>query len=201
MKTRLLVLLLAVLPFAALAQKPEDVLRSQAGQALLSAAVKPGDVLRVQVELRDTEGAPADGTIPITKLVPRGANDSDGCAQLVVTVRNRAQSDNNFFFPRLRIHAAIGFPKKDYRFAVAGDEQCQTLAAAAGPVEAVERDEGNFATGLVKEIANLAPGEAKTVTIAVKVTGNDIVQNPGFRVFIEGDYRLVLSGPKMYRSF
>lgn len=201
MKMRLLVLLLAVLPLAAQAQKPEDVLRSQAGQALLSAAVKPGDVLRVQVELRDTEGAPADGTIPITKLVPRGVNDSDGCAQLVVTVRNRAQSDNNFFFPRLRIHAAIGFPKKNYRFAIAGDEQCQALAAAAGPVEAIERDEVNLATGLVKEIANLAPGEAKTVTIAVKVTGNDIIQNPGFQIFVEGDYRLVLSGPKMYRSF
>lgn len=201
MKRFVLVPLLVLLPSAAPAQKPEDMLRSQAGQALLSAAIRPGDVLRVQVELRDTEGAPAGSTVVVSKLVPRGVNDADGCAQLAITVRNRAQSDNNFFFPQLRVHAAIGFPKRNYRFAVAGDELCPALAAAAGPMEAVERDEGGQAIALVKEIANLAPDEAKTVTLAVKVTGDDIVQNPGFRVFVEGDPRLVLSGPKMYRSF
>ncbi len=201
MKTRLLVLLLAALPLAAQAQKPEDIVRGQVGRSLLGSAIKPGDVLRVQVALRDTEGAPAGGTVAASKLIPPGMNGSDGCAQLVVSVRNRSSSDESLFFPRLWIHAAIGFPKRNYRFAVAGDELCAALAGTTGPVEVIARDEGNHATSLVKEIANLAPGETKTVTLAVKVTGNDIIQNPGFQVFVEGEYRVVFSGPKMYRFF
>ncbi len=201
MKKYLLVLLLASLPLAAHAQKPEDIVRSQVGRSLIGSAFKPGDVLRVQVELRDTEGAPAGGTVAASKLTPHGMNDSDGCAQLVVTVRNRSRGDDSLFFPRLWVHAAIGFPKRAYRFAVAGDESCPAVVTAAGPVEVVARDENNQATSLVKEITNLAPGETKKVAIAVKVTGNDIVQNPGFQVFVEGDYRVVFSPPRMYRSF
>ncbi len=201
MQKRLLVLLLATLPFAAHAQKPEDIVRGQVGRSLLGSAIKPGDVLRVQVELRDTEGAKAGETVPASKLLPRGMNGSDGCAQLVVTVRNRSHGDESLFFPRLWVHAAIGYPKKAYRFAVAGDELCQAAATAAGPVEVAARDADNAATGLVKEIANVAPGETKTITLAVKATGNDIVQNPGFRVYVEGEYRVVFSGPTMYRPF
>lgn len=201
MKKLLLVLFLASLPLAAQAQKPEDIVRGQVGRALLGSAIKPSDVLRVKVELRDTEGAPAGGTVAASKLVPRGMNGSDGCAQLVVTVRNRSRGDESLFFPRLWVHAAIGFPKKTYRFAVAGDELCAALAGTAGPVEVAGRDADNHATSLVKEIANLAPGESKTVTLAVKATGNDIVQNPGFQVYVEGEYRVVFSGPVMYRPF
>jgi hypothetical protein len=200
MKARLLVLFLASLPLAAHAQKPEDIVRSQVGRSLVGAAFKPGDVLRVQVELRDTEGARPGETVAASKLTPPG-NGADGCAQLVVSVRNRSRSDESLFFPRLWVHAAIGFPKRDYRFAVAGDELCAALAGAAGPVEAVARDENNHATSVVKEIANLAPGETKKAVLAVKVTGTDIVQNPGFQVFVEGEYRVVFSGPKMYRFF
>ncbi len=201
MKKRLLVLLLVALPFTARAQKPEDIVRGQVGRSLLGSAIKPGDVLRMQVELRDTEGAPAGATVAASKLVPKGMNGSDGCAQLVVTVRNRSHGDESLFFPRLWVHAAIGFPKKNYRFAVTGDELCPTAATAAGPVEVAGRDADNHATSLVKEIANLAPGEARTVTLAVKATGNDIVQNPGFQVYIEGEYRIVFSGPRLYRPF
>ncbi len=201
MKTRLLLLLLALLPLAAHAQKPEDIVRSQVGRSLIGSAFKPGDVLRVQVELRDTEGARPGETIAASKLIPVGMNASDGCAQLVVTVRNRSHGDESLFFPRLWVHAAIGFPKRAYRFAVAGDELCAALIGAAGPVEVVARDENNYATSVVKEIANLAPGETKKAVLAVKVTGNDIIQNPGFQVFVEGDYRVVFSPPRMYRSF
>ena len=82
-----------------------------------------------------------------------------------------------------------------------GPELCAALAGAAGPVEVVARDENNLVTGVVKEIASLAPGETKKAVLAVKVTGNDIIQNPGFQVFVEGDYRVVFSPPKMYRFF
>ncbi len=201
MKRFLLALFLTSLPLAAPAQTPEEVVRGQVGRSLLGWAVKPGDVVRVQVELRDTEGAPVGGTVAASKLVPAGMNDSDGCAQLVVTVRNRARADESLFFPRLWVHAAIGFPKKPYRFAVAGDALCPAVVAAAGPVEVVARDEAQHATGVVKEIANLAPGETRTVAIPVKVTGNDLIQNPGFQVFVEGEYRVVFSGPRMYRPF
>lgn len=201
MKTLPLVLLLASLPLAAHAQKPEDIVRSQVGRSLIGSAFKPGDVLRVQVELRDTEGARAGETVAASKLTPHGMNDADGCAQLVVSVRNRSHSDESLFFPRLWVHATVGFPKRNYRFAVAGDELCATLAGTAGPVEVVARDENNQVTSLVKEITSLAPGETKKVTLAVKVTGNDIIQNPGFQVFVEGEYRVVFSGPKMYRFF
>lgn len=201
MQTRLLLLLLAMLPLAAHAQKPEDIVRSQVGRSLIGSAFKPGDVLRVQVELRDTEDARAGETVAASKLVPVGMYDSDGCAQLVVTVRNRSHGDESLFFPRLWVHAAIGFPKRAYRFAVAGDASCPAVVAGAGPVEVLARDGNNQVTNLMKEIANLAPGETKKVAIAVKVTGNDIVQNPGFQVFVEGDYRLVFSPPRMYRSF
>lgn len=200
-KPLLLVLLLAALPLAAQAQKPEDILRGQVGRSLLGSAIKPGDVLRVQIELRDTEGAPAGGTVAASKLIPNGMNGSDGCAQLKVSVRNRSHADESLFFPRLWVHAAIGFPKKAYRFAVAGDELCAAVVTAAGPVEIAGRDADSHATALVKEITNLAPGETKTVTLAVKVTGNDIIQNPGFQVYVEGEYRVVFSGPRMYRPF
>lgn len=201
MKSRLFVLLFAVLPLAAQAQKPEDIVRGQVGRSLLGSAIKPGDVLRVQVELRDTEGARAGETVAASKLTPPGLNGADGCAQLVVTVRNRSHADESLFFPRLWVHAAIGFPKRDYRFAAAGDALCAAQANAAGPVEVVARDENNQVTSVVKEITSLAPGETKSVTLAVKVTGNDLIQNPGFQVFVEGEYRVVFSGPKMYRFF
>lgn len=201
MKKLLPILLLAALPLVAHAQKPEDIVRGQVGRSLLGSAIKPGDMLRMQVELRDTEGAPAGGTVAASKLLPPGMNGSDGCAQLVVTVRNRSRGDDSLFFPRLWVHAAIGFPKRNYRFAVAGDELCAALAGTAGPVEVIARDESNHATSLVKEITNLAPGETRTVTLAVKVTGNDIIQNPGFQVYVEGEYRIVFSGPRMYRPF